>query len=76
MKRIVTVLLVLSAGGFFAATPGLATQAIPQDSGFSGFINLGIGVTSAGSNMIAGNRLADIGKSRIDSLTDSPDSEA
>ncbi|MGA8281389.1 MAG: DUF2860 family protein [Desulfobacterales bacterium] len=49
---------------------------MPQDSGVSGFINLGVGVITAKSNMIAGNSLADIGKSRIDSLTDSPDSES
>jgi hypothetical protein len=48
---------------------------IPQDSGFSGFINLGVGAITAKSNTIAGNSLATVGKERIDSLTGSPDSE-
>lgn len=75
MNRMVIVLLVLIAGGLSAATPAYSMQPIPQDSGFSGFINLGVGAITAKSNMIAGNNLASIGKERIDSLTDSPDSE-
>ncbi len=76
MNRIVTLLLILSAGWLFAATPAFSIQPIPQDSGFSGFINFGAGAITAKSNMIAGNDLANIGKKRIDSLTDSPDSES
>jgi hypothetical protein len=71
----VIALLVLSAGGLLGAAPAYSILPIPQDSGFSGFINLGAGVITAKSNMIAGNDLATIGKERIDSLTDSPDSE-
>jgi len=75
MNRMVILLLALIAGGLFAATPGYSMQPIPQDSGFSGFINLGAGGITAKTNMIAGNSLGNIGKERIDSLTDSPDSE-
>jgi len=75
MSRIIIVLLVLSAGGLFGATPAYSITPIPQDSGFSGFINLGAGAVTAKSNMIAGNNLTTIGKKRIDSLTDSADSE-
>jgi hypothetical protein len=75
MNRMIIVLLVLSAGGLFGATPAYSITPIPQDSGFSGFINLGAGAVTAKSNMIAGNNLTTIGKKRIDSLTDSADSE-
>ncbi|MEE4111366.1 MAG: DUF2860 family protein, partial [Desulfobacteraceae bacterium] len=75
MNRMIIVLLVLSAGGLFGAAPAYSILPIPQDSGFSGFINLGVGAVTAESNTIAGNSLATIGKERIDSLTGSPDSE-
>jgi hypothetical protein len=71
----IIVLLVLSAGGLSGAAPAYSMLPIPQESGFSGFINLGAGAITAKSNMIAGNNLATIGKERIDSLTGSPDSE-
>jgi hypothetical protein len=76
MNRIFIILLALNVSGFFFATPGLSMQPMPKESGISGFINLGAGGISAESNMIAGNDLGDIGKKRIDSLTDSPDSES
>jgi hypothetical protein len=75
MNRMVIVLLVLSVGGLFGAAPAYSMMPIPQDSGFSGFINLGVGAITAKSNTIAGNSLATVGKERIDSLTGSPDSE-
>jgi hypothetical protein len=75
MNRVIIVLLVLSAGGLLGTTPAYSITPIPQDSGFSGFINLGVGAITAKSNMIAGNNLATIGKKRIDTLTDSADSE-
>ncbi|MGD8365330.1 MAG: DUF2860 family protein [Desulfobacterales bacterium] len=76
MKRAFFILLAVTVFGFFFATPGLSMEPIPMESGISGFINLGAGGISAESNMIAGNDLGDIGKKRIDSLTDSPDSES
>jgi hypothetical protein len=76
MSRIIIVLLLLSAGGLFGTTPAYSITAIPQESGFSGFINLGAGAITAKSNMIAGNKLATIGKKRIDSLNDSADSKS
>ena len=75
MNRMIIVLLVLSAGGLLGAAPAYSMLPIPQESGFSGFINLGVGAITAKSNTIAGNSLATIGEERIDSLTESPDSE-
>ena len=74
MSRIIIALLILSVGGFFGATPAYSMPPIPQESGFSGFINLGAGAVTAKSNMIVGNNLTTIGNKRIDSLTDSADS--
>jgi hypothetical protein len=52
-----------------------AFEPIPKESGFDGFVRLGGGYSWVKSNMIAGSDLGDVGKRRIDSLTDSPDSE-
>ena len=57
------------------ASAAFAIQPIPKESGFSGFMNIGGVYLDVKSNMIAGNSLGDIGKSVIDSIYDSPDSE-
>jgi hypothetical protein len=67
-------LLVLSVGIW--ATTAYAIEPIPEKSGFSGFLNLGVIYLDVESNMIAGNDLVDLGKERIDSIFDSPDSES
>jgi hypothetical protein len=72
MNHLVIVLLLLSAGRLFRAAPAYSNLHIPQDSGFSGFINLGTEAITAKSNTIAGNNLATIGKERISTIT--PDS--
>lgn len=48
-----------------------AGEEIPEETGFSGFVQLGVGVISLESNMVAG----DLGKRTISSLSKSPDSE-
>lgn len=52
-----------------------ALDPIPQESGFSGFIRAGAGVLKYKSNMVAGNRLMDLGTDTIHNLTGEPDSE-
>lgn len=52
-----------------------AIEPIPKESGVSGFINLGAGVTTVESNMLAKFGSVDIGNETVDSLTQSPDSE-
>ena len=76
MKRIVVIVLVLTVSGLLFATPGLSLTPMPEESGISGFINIGAGGVTAKSNMIAGNDLADIGNKRIDSLTGDPESKS
>ena len=59
----------------FMADTVYALDPIPQESGFSGFVRAGAGVLKYKSNMVAGNKLMDVGLDTIDSLTDEPDSE-
>ncbi len=54
----------------------LAIEPLPEKPGFSGFVSIGGGLISAKSNMIAGSSVSDIGRARIDSITDSPESES
>jgi hypothetical protein len=76
VNRIFFFLSVLTVSGLLLAAAGFAIEPIPQESGISGFINLGAGSITAKSNMIAGNDLGDIGNKRIDSLFDRADSES
>jgi len=68
-------LLALAIVLLATALPAYAIQPMPEQTGFSGFINVGAGVTNTESNMIAGNGMSDTGNKRIDSLTDSPGSD-
>lgn len=52
-----------------------AFERIPNKTGFSGFINFGVGLSSVESNLIAGNDFGNISDDKIDSIQDSPDSE-
>ena len=52
-----------------------ALDQIPTESGFSGSVLLGAGWVEAESNLIAGNKFADIGQERVDSIFDDPESE-
>jgi len=70
-KSIVLVfMLAISVGTAYAIEP------IPEESGVSGFLNLGTVYIDAESNLIAGNDLGDIGKKEISSIFDSPDPES
>lgn len=68
-------LLALATILLATAMPAHAIQPMPEQTGFSGFINVGAGVTNTESNMMAGNDMSDSGSKRIDSLTDSPSSD-
>ncbi len=70
--------LMFAAGIILAlfCSPVAAFEPIPNESGFDGFVRLGGGYSWVKSNMIAGSDLGDVGKRRIDSLRDSPDSKS
>ncbi len=48
-------------------------QSLPEESGVSGFVNLGAGVIRAKSNLIAGTSVGDIGHEIIPSINAQPD---
>ena len=63
------------AGLALAAASAQAVPPVPQESGWSGHVNLGVGAGSSESNMIAGVSSIDLGEEKISSLQDSPGSE-
>jgi hypothetical protein len=58
------------------ASTAFAIQPIPQESGFSGFINAGAVYLDIKSNMISGIKGWEVGKQGVDSIHDKPDSES
>ena len=62
--------LVLATGTVSARNP------IPEESGFSGFINAGAIYTDVESNMVAGNKFGDVGNPTVGSIFAKPGSES
>jgi len=77
MKK--TTCLVISAVVFallLGANVAIALEPIPVKSGFSGFIRPGVGYMRYKSNMVASFMGDDLSDKKINSLTDSPNSES
>ena len=53
-----------------------AIEPIPEESGFSGFVNFGAAYMKAETNMAKGAKVFTIGDDRIDSIFNGPDSES
>lgn len=53
-----------------------AIEPIPDESGLSGFLNLGAAYMKAETNMVKGTKVFTVGDDRIDSIYSSPDSES
>ncbi|MHC4206610.1 MAG: DUF2860 family protein [Planctomycetota bacterium] len=53
-----------------------AIEPIPEESGFSGYLNLGAGYLKAETNMMKGTKIFSVGDDRIDSINEGPDSES
>jgi hypothetical protein len=66
-----TVLLVLGACSVSPLT--LAIEPLPETPGWRGFVILGAGYTDLESNLIAGNRLVDVGEETIATVSDGPE---
>lgn len=62
-------------GAVLAAANVQAVPVIPEQSGWSGHVNLAVGVGTSESNMIDGIGPIDMGQEKISSLEDSPGSE-
>ena len=58
------------------ASPAPAIDPIPAESGFSGYMNLGVAYARVKSNTVAGIKSWDVSKKRIASLDENPDSES
>lgn len=67
-------LTALGGAVLLASTPALALEKIPTETGFSGFVLGGAGVTRLKSNMISGNSMTDFDLERNTS-DGSPDSD-
>jgi hypothetical protein len=52
-----------------------AVTAIPDDAGWSGYLNIGVGAGSSESNMLAGISSVDLGDEQVSGLDQSPDDE-
>lgn len=65
------ILVILSAGVCFGVV-----QPVPEESGVSGFVNIGAAYLEVKTNMISGNELVTFGDDTIDSIFRSPDSES
>lgn len=67
--------LVLLASIVMPLSTAHAAMEIPDESGFSGFVNVGLGGLSVKSNVMAetGLGIVDLGDDTIDGLNDSPD---
>jgi len=73
IKRALTMMLPL--GLALGGTVAQAVPQIPEDSGWSGHVNLGVGVGSSESNMLASIGPADLGDDTISSLDEDAGSE-
>ena len=60
----------------FSSASASAITPIPEESGFSGYINVGGAYISAETNMVKGTDLFEIGDDPLASLSSSPDSES
>lgn len=74
-KSIVTRLLLITGVFVLLSVPIYAIEKIPNESGFSGYANLGGAYARVKSNMIVGIKAYEVGKKRISSLDESPDAE-
>lgn len=59
----------------FTSSLAQAVQPIPDEAGWSGYVNLGVGAGSSESNMLAGISSVDLGDEQVSSLNQSPDDE-
>lgn len=70
------IIAALGTAFLFSANLSFALEPIPQESGFSGFIQPSIGYLNFKSNMVASFLGFDLSDKKTDSLDDSPDSQS
>jgi hypothetical protein len=75
-KSTIIVFAALSILLLYGADFATALEPIPKESGFTGFIRPGVGYMRFKSNMVASFLGFDLSEEKIDSLSDSPDSQS
>jgi uncharacterized protein YxeA len=75
MNTVKLLLILLIAVALTGSVWAAAIQPIPEEDGFSGFVNVGAAYMRVKSNTIAGTKFFDIGDDRVDSVFSSPGSE-
>jgi hypothetical protein len=65
----------LAAAFSLSGASALAVPAVPEEGGWSGFVNIGVGVGSSESNLLAELFGQDLGDDTISSLDSGPDDE-
>jgi hypothetical protein len=68
--------LALSFAVIISGSPALALDPIPQQAGFSGYVQPGLGGLSIKSNMVAKVLSFDLSDQKINNLNDEPDSQS
>jgi hypothetical protein len=67
----------LVMGAFLLTSiPALAIEPIPKETGFSGFLNIGLAHLNVENNTLAGNKWINVAEKTVDSIFASPDSES
>ncbi len=64
--------MLVAAALIGATSLSMAIDPLPKKKGFNGLVNLGAGVMTTKSNMLAGNLIADVGDETIENITDAP----
>ncbi len=75
MKACRTTSVLLTVSICSVAPLAFAIEPVPETSGWRGFLVLGAGYTDLESNLVAGNRLIDVGEETILSVNDAPTSD-
>jgi hypothetical protein len=77
MKKLMAHLSSLSISLVLIATSNaVAVTSIPEESGFSGFVNLGVTGLQTETNMISETPFSTLGGATVNSLTNGPDSQS
>jgi hypothetical protein len=76
MKTIRALSILLAAGAGAWSAQAAAIEPIPQTPGWRGFAVLGVGYTDVETNLLAGNRVVEIGRDTVASVNAPPQSDS
>lgn len=64
--------MLVAAALIGATSLSMAIDPLPKKKGLNGFVNLGAGVMTTKSNMLAGNLITNVGEETIENIADAP----